>query len=66
MVRKPKRKRPAASGRRTQAIVITIISVLVVLSMALGLALSVSQRSAPSGPTATPLSLMRPVPVWLG
>ena len=54
MVRKPKRKR-TPRVRRTHMIVFYVISILVVISMAIGLALSVSNRNAPEPSSLLPL-----------
>jgi len=60
MVRKPKRKKQKSPPRSKRMIVLYIISVLVVLSMALGLVLSVASpgRSAPLPVSMTLVSLL--------
>ncbi|MHB0877316.1 MAG: hypothetical protein ACYC5O_14865 [Anaerolineae bacterium] len=50
MVRKPKRRKQTGSHRRWQMTVLYVISILVVLSMAIGLALSVSNSGSPALP----------------
>jgi len=58
MVRKPRRKRPVQPARRTHMIIFYVISVLVIISMAIGLALSVSNRAAPQPSSLIPLAYL--------
>ena len=50
MVRRPRRRKQASPPRRKQMTILYVISILVVLSMAIGLALSMASRGSSALP----------------